>query len=127
MQSLLFARWQDSLRWRPPKARGSSWDGPPAASRQDDGRYDDRYGDRYEQDDPRRYDDRQTHDVKAALNSRRQVVAGDYDVLRIGTPGYAEQLARGRPWDPSGMSDDIDDRPWLRQETAGVDLNSLEY
>jgi lipoprotein-anchoring transpeptidase ErfK/SrfK len=40
----------------------SPWDGPPAASRQDDGRYDDRYGDRYEQDDPRRYDDRQNGD-----------------------------------------------------------------
>ena len=44
----------------------SPWDGPqrpPAAtSQQDDGRYDDRYTDRYGQDDPRRYDDQQNGD-----------------------------------------------------------------
>ena len=67
----------------------------------------------------------QLFDVKAALNSRRQAVAGDYDVLRIGTPGYAEQLARGRPWDAPGTSDDADDRPWLRQETSGMDWDPL--
>ena len=52
-------------------------------------------------------------------------MAGDYDVLRIGTPGYAEQLARDRPWDAPGLSDDTDDRPWLRQETAGMDWDPL--
>ena len=66
------------------------------------------------------------YDVKAALNSRRQVVAGDYDVLRIGTPGYAEQLARGRPWDPPGIGL-ADDRPWMQQETAGMDWDPLKF
>ena len=64
----------------------------------------------------------QLYDAKAAMQQRRgNLVSGDYDPLRIGTPGYAEQLARGRPWDPPGMSDAIDDRPWLRQETSGMD------
>ena len=57
------------------------------------------------------------YDAKAVIAQRRQMVSSDYDPMRIGTPGYSEQLARGRPWDPPG--DYSDDQPWLRQETSG--------
>ena len=55
------------------------------------------------------------------MSQRRQGGAVDYDPMRIGTPGYAERLARGRPWDEPG---DVysDDRPWMRQETSGMDF-----
>ena len=63
----------------------------------------------------------QLYDAKAAMSQRRQGGAVDYDPMRIGTPGYAERLARGRPWDEPG---DVysDDRPWMRQETSGMDF-----
>ena len=35
-------------------------------------------------------------------------------------------LATGRGM-PPGISDEIDDRPWLRQETAGMDWDPLKY
>jgi hypothetical protein len=56
----------------------------------------------------------QLFDVKAAMKQRRQVVAGDYDPLRIGTPDYAAELALAER-----QADPFDDRPWMRQETSG--------
>ena len=63
----------------------------------------------------------QIYDVKAAMAQRRAVVAGDYDPLRIGTPGYAQELARA-----DAQSDPFDERPWMRQETSG-DYDPFKY
>ena len=52
------------------------------------------------------------------MNQRRAVVAGDYDPLRIGTPGHAAVLARGQAFSYA-IEDPFDSRPWMQQETSG--------
>ena len=51
--TLAYAQSADWTPWDGPRRPPSQWD---------DGRYDSRYTDRYDQDDPRRYDDRQNGD-----------------------------------------------------------------
>ena len=58
----------------------------------------------------------QLYDSKAALSGRGRVGVSNYDPLRIGEPGYIERL---------NMRDDYDDRPWMRQETSGMDWDPL--
>ena len=59
------------------------------------------------------------------MAQRRAVVAGDYDPLRIGTPGYAEELARGQAF-AEAVEHPFDSRPWMRQETSG-DYDPFKY
>jgi lipoprotein-anchoring transpeptidase ErfK/SrfK len=92
----------------------SPWDGPPpAASRQDDGRYEDRYRDRYEQDDPRRYDDRQNgdrddDDGDRRADDRRYQDYDDYGQWDA-APSAAEEAERSKAPGASGGP-----RPYIR-------------
>ena len=53
------------------------------------------------------------------MAQRRAVVAADYDdPLRIGTPGYAEELARDQAF-TEAVEHPFNNRPWMRQELSG--------
>jgi hypothetical protein len=58
----------------------------------------------------------QLYDSKTSLAARQRFSAADYDVLRVGEPGYINSLNR---------EDDYGDRPWMRQETSGMDWDPL--